>query len=1005
MKQRTIHFFLALFFLLLSNVAKAEDVNVSLNAQNLASDETLEASIDLTGKTNVNLIFSLEEGTPLLTDEQILRISQFAKDNGQTVTAIDLRNITSITTLPSRTFDGANELTSIKLPALQKLSSNLFTNCSSLTNLTIGEWSNTEDNEGLEMETIPAGCFQGCSNLKHIYIKGVSAVEGWAFSGCTSMTEFPIKSIKAEAKVKIGSNAFENIPLSGSLTLPEGIVSVANNCFGSCLSLTDITFPATITDIDPAFDTNCQALTHIYVNDGNETYEALDGILYKKKNGALSLVRCPIANPEPIKIPANKNITEIAKEAFRDCKMQSITLNNGLLKIGENAFTNCKNLVSLTIPSSVTDIASSFVNGCDKLATLTIATGNSVYETIDKITYAKISIKEGETTTESKAIFRVPEAITLTDGKLNLSEVKGVTKVGNSAFEGVKELKELILPDDVTTLTDECFKSSGIVTFYVPKHLTEEGFGLAPFSECNYLTKFAGKDLDHFLIDQYGILYNKDNDKLFKIPNNYVTIGNDGIFDIWHNVKEVQACAFEGVRNIQVVNFAQGIKELPHRCFYNAKSVEKVLIPNSITTMGQDAFMGSGVKEVVMLTTTQTAPKSQNGNFNSFYGIDGNFKIHLSKDSEYGNFKDNWVSESEKFTSASEVERPSDGGLTQEEKDSRNYGWYGLSQANRLTTDIRHRALFESSSSIAGFDNAIRNSKDEHNNLSANTHYDYITLYRDFTSLKKENEGDPDKYATLALPVDVSKATLVNAFGANTKIWKFTGRQNNYINFESVNLNDKSDADIIIEKGVAVLISPEYTETSYLLQMNLGKQSQESSLSIVGNSINAEESTNAIDLNSEKMTSDGDITTIPTSSNWVYINNVKHDDIEFNHGFYATYQEKASMPAGSYYMTTNGDFKYATNSLRISKAFRGYIHGNEKDIESQYQGKATEASSKICIDGFTTSIDEVNIEGFEPQSYDIYHINGQLVRKDATSTEGLNKGIYIINGKKVIINK
>ena len=983
MKQRIIHFFLAVFFLLLGNVAKAEDVNVSLNAQMLASDDALKESIDLTGKTNANLIFSLDEGTTQLTDEQILRISKFAKDNWQTVTGIDLSNITSIETLPSRTFDGADKLTTIKLPALTSLSPNLFTNCSSLKNLTIGEWSNTEGNDGLEMETIPTGCFQGCSNLTHIYIKGVSAVEGWAFSGCTSMTEFPIKSIKEEAKVQIGSNAFENIPLSGNLTLPEGIVSVANNCFGSCLSLTAITFPATITDIDPAFDTNCQVLTHIYVNDGNKTYEAQDGILYKKNDGVQSLVRCPIANPEPIKIPANKNITEIAKEAFRDCKMQSITLNDGLKKIGENAFTNCKNLVSLTIPSSVTDIASSFVNGCDKLATLTVEVGNSVYETVNNITYAKISVKEGETTKESKAIFRVPEAITLTDGKLNLSEVKGVTKVGNSAFEGVKELKELTLPDDITTLTDECFKNSGIETFNVPKHLTEEGFGLAPFSECNNLKEFKGENLDHFMIDERGILYNKDHNKLFKVPNNYVTIDNDGNFDIYHFVKEVQPCAFEGVRNIKVVNFAQGIKMLPHRCFYNAKSVEKVLIPNSITVIGQDAFMGSSVKEVIMLTTmNKTAPKSQNGNYNSFYGIARDFKVHLSDGSEYDNIISTWVSASENFKSDPSVQRLAAQDLTQEEQDSRNYGWYGLNQNNRLVADVKHRAIFENSEKIAGFDGegevSILNEKDKSNTLSA-THYDYITLYRDFSGMKD------DEYATLALPIDVTKATLVNAFGEGTKIWKFDGRKDGILNFNSVDLSQKNKSDIIIKKGVAVLIRPEYRENSYLLQMNLGGENTDA---------------NAIALTESDQTSYGKIDNsdiVETTGNVNYNNGTKYENVTFNYGFYATYQKKSFMEEGSYYMKTDGSFRYAVNKL-WTKAFRGFIHGNDGAINGN-----DNAPAKLSFDGFTTSIDEINIDGNDHQNYNIYNINGQLVRKNATSTDGLSKGIYIVNGKKVII--
>ena len=33
----------------------------------------------------------------------------------------------------------------------------------------------------------------------------------------------------------------------------------------------------------------------------------------------------------------------------------------------------------------------------------------------------------------------------------------------------------------------------------------------------------------------------------------------------------------------------------------------------------------------------------------------------------------------------------------------------------------------------------------------------------------------------------------------------------------------------------------------------------------------------------------------------------------------------------------------------------------------------------------------------------VYNLNGQVVRKNATSLEGLAKGIYIVNGKKVSV--
>lgn len=51
--------------------------------------------------------------------------------------------------------------------------------------------------------------------------------------------------------------------------------------------------------------------------------------------------------------------------------------------------------------------------------------------------------------------------------------------------------------------------------------------------------------------------------------------------------------------------------------------------------------------------------------------------------------------------------------------------------------------------------------------------------------------------------------------------------------------------------------------------------------------------------------------------------------------------------------------------------------------------------------GSVTAIDDVHVS---PQgSFDVYHINGMLVKKNAIDLNGLDKGIYIVNGKKYVV--
>jgi hypothetical protein len=79
------------------------------------------------------------------------------------------------------------------------------------------------------------------------------------------------------------------------------------------------------------------------------------------------------------------------------------------------------------------------------------------------------------------------------------------------------------------------------------------------------------------------------------------------------------------------------------------------------------------------------------------------------------------------------------------------------------------------------------------------------------------------------------------------------------------------------------------------------------------------------------------------------------------------------------------------NSTSTLKSTRAYF---------TYTGTANVNEMRFIIDGEETNITE--IDG-EPTHFDVYNMQGVLVRKNATSLEGLRKGIYIVNGKKRII--
>jgi hypothetical protein len=97
------------------------------------------------------------------------------------------------------------------------------------------------------------------TNLQTIEIPGVTHIGDYAFTGCASLTNLTFPS----TLTSIGLDSFYGCTSLTSITLPASLTSIGDSAFHSCTSLTSVTLPASLTCISDQAFTLCTSLTDV----------------------------------------------------------------------------------------------------------------------------------------------------------------------------------------------------------------------------------------------------------------------------------------------------------------------------------------------------------------------------------------------------------------------------------------------------------------------------------------------------------------------------------------------------------------------------------------------------------------------------------------------------------------------------------------------------------------------------------------------------------------------
>ena len=480
-----------------------------------------------------------------------------------------------ITSIGAQAFEDCVSLTNVSMPnTIKTIGTFAFFDCYSLRNITLSE----------NLETIKKGAFMD-TRLSAVTIPNKVKKIGYAAGDDSHIVKNASQVVSTISKYE---GVFENSDLI-TVTLNEGLEIIGARTFNYCSKLSGLTTPSTLKVLG---------------------YEGAAYVL----SGDSSSPTFRYVNTD---IGVLQNCTSLS----------SVTLNEGLEVIGNNAFRGCSSLTSVTIPSTVEAMYMNVFEGCSSLRyIISLATTpppiyNYIEDTsnfhpfkntnncliyvpddyVDAYKKANVwsDVKERivplssfnpslgnkfEATYTDGTTYDVlcndaeeeltQEVVRMHSNYKNIISARigdCVTSIGNYAFSGCSSLTSCTIGSGVTSIGSDAFSNcKSLSSIEIPNSVTS--IGIRTFNYCTSITSIT-------------------------IPNSVTSIGSSAFSNcsgltsvsIGNSVTSISNKLFSGCTSLSSVTIGNNVTSIGDGAFYNS-GIKNITIPNSVTSIGNEAF-------------------------------------------------------------------------------------------------------------------------------------------------------------------------------------------------------------------------------------------------------------------------------------------------------------------------------------------------------------------------------------------------------------------------------
>ena len=367
----------------------------------------------------------------------------------------------------------------------------------------------------------------------------------------------------------------------------ENIASLPAYTLFRCTNLENIFIPSGLTDIETYAIASCDGLQSLVVDENNPKYTSRNSqgaecncIIEKptRRVSALTLIQgCNVSI-----LP--DNIKHIASGAFDECtRLTSITLPDGLLTMGDNVFRGCTALSgNIVVPETVESIGESTFRNCTDLQGVSInvpVISNYLFKDCSGL--INVTLGNNVTTIGNQAFMNdssltaitIPDSITVAGTSafancdLRSVNTNNIETISANLFANNTHLSSITMTDSTVNIGDYAFDSASISAITIPQNI--RSLSNTAFMNCNNLQRVVW-DVNDTALNRYA---NKFNNNL---------------------------------ETITIFEFGEHCTVIPNGLCGSLINIDEISIPNTIVTIGNGAFSGSGLLEITIPDSVTT---------------------------------------------------------------------------------------------------------------------------------------------------------------------------------------------------------------------------------------------------------------------------------------------------------------------------------------------------------------------------------------------------------------